>query len=116
VGWLPDNGQCFCKLLNYDTNFSVMNVLLKRAPLPSAYKRLVNPLLRRLLLRHTVQVVLERAYWSCQISHRCTAKKQKRMFDMVGAGRLGWVAITLVIYAGIWLYLWISEWFHSGKT
>jgi hypothetical protein len=38
------------------------------------------------------------------------------MFDMVGAGLLGWVAITLVIYAGIWLYLWISEWFHSGKN
>jgi hypothetical protein len=43
---------------SYDTNFSAMNVLLKQAPLPSAYKRLVNPLLRRLL--HTVQVVLER--------------------------------------------------------
>jgi hypothetical protein len=91
-----------------------MNVLLKRAPLHSAYKRLVNLCCAACCLDTPSSFF---GATSGRAKSAIAAPQQSRRVCLTWLGPVSsvGVAITLVIYVGIWLYLWISEWLIQEK-
>ena len=38
------------------------------------------------------------------------------MLEIIAVGILALMTVSVLIYGVSWLYVWISEWFHSGRS